>query len=224
MQVTYLPQGPERSELHFDRSQFIKLQQPVEAYYVGNNNGENGWQSTNLGYEDIRRMSTEKRKTVGRVRRLNTPDYMLDEKRFRAAVIRYLELRVQFRCELGTETERLQRLMLLLKRKADWASAQLDNWCAMFVAATDDTERRRCQRFIGEYDTTVRICREPWVIPQMCRAYYYEGLDSVGVGMRVGFRSDHVRQILYRIGRLDSEIQAGCRLLNGRRTTAETCA
>jgi hypothetical protein len=92
---------------------------------------------------------------------------------------------------------------------------------------SDDSERKRLQRRVDEYDTLVRLCREPWCIPQIARAFYFEKLDSVGVGMRVGFKSPHVRQILYRLARLDAEIQAGtdaCGLGAESRTTEQLVA
>jgi hypothetical protein len=47
------------------------------------------------------------------------------------------------------------------------------------------------------------------MIPAMCRAYYFEQLDSVGIAMRFGLRAPLMRQILCRLTQLDARIQAG---------------
>jgi hypothetical protein len=216
MNVTICPAVSDNPKLHFDKVQFASSRsQPVEVHYVGLNNGENGWASTGLSFGDYGHMQTQKR---GRTeRRLPTPAFMLDQARFTRVVIRFLENRVQLSGEpSGTEAERVQRLEPMLKRRAEQAMANLDRFCVMYVAATDDTERKRCQRRIEEFDTTIRICREPWIIPQMARAYYFEGLRSTAVGQRVGFKAPHVRQLLYRLSRLDAEMQSGRSRRTGR--------
>jgi hypothetical protein len=213
MQITYCPPSPERPFLNFDKAQFNRRHYPIEATYVSMRNAPeaNGWRSTGLSFGDYGNMQTTKRKGNGSGgRRLNTPEYMFNEKRFRSVVIRYLEVRAGLlKKQSGTEVERMQRVSALLKQRAEETIFFLDKYCAMYVAATDDAERKRFQRRVEEYDTTVRLCREPWAIPQIARAYYLERLDSVGVGNRVGFKSPHVRQILKRLADLDAEMQAG---------------
>jgi len=213
--LTICPSAPERLNSHFDCVQFAlhRSQQPVEARYVGPNNGDNGWSSTGISYDDYSSMQTQKKTKrltgIGTQRRLDTPEYMQDAQRFRAVVIRYLELRAQARTDPGTEVERLQQLTILLKRQAKLAAANLDKFCAMYVVAGNDAERRRCQRRIEEYDTAIRLYREPWIIPQMARAYYFEKVESAHVGLRFGFKAPHVRQILHRLKVLDEEMQVG---------------
>jgi hypothetical protein len=222
MNVTICPPAPARHDLHFDKTQFIRPAFPVEATYVGANGGENGWVSTGLSFDDYNSMRKETHRSdhCGNTRKLAIPDFMLDAHRFRAVVIRFMEIRVQVKdllTQTGTEVERLQRLTPLLKYRAELAAQHLDRFCAMYVAATDDAERQRCQRRIEEFDTTIRICREPWVIPAMARAYHCEGLKSSAVGRRIGFKAPHVRQILHRLKLIDQEMQEGGRLPNGRR-------
>jgi hypothetical protein len=211
MQITYCPPSLERRPN--SQTQFIRPRFPVEARYVGVQNApdSNGWKSTGLSFSDYGNMQTQRRKGNGRGgRRLSTPEYMEDPKRFRSVIIRYLELRVCLnKKQLGTDAERMQQVSARLKQKAEAAIVHLDKFCALYVAATDDAERKHLQRRISEYDSAVRLYREPWCIPQMARTFYWEGLDSVAVGARVGFKSPHVRQILYRLSQLDAEMQAG---------------
>jgi hypothetical protein len=213
--LTICAPGPERPGLHFDRVQHAaRRQHPVEAHYVGTNNGDNGWSSTGLSFGDYNCMATGKNTRssgrCGEMRSLPIPDFMLNEKRFRAVVVRFLEIRVGLTQQSGTVEERMERLTPVLRRKAEWASSQLDKWCAKYVKAIDDDAKRKyCQRHVEEYDTTVRVCRQPWVIPQMARIYYLEGLHSGAVGERVGFKATLVRQILHRLRALDAEMQAG---------------
>jgi hypothetical protein len=209
MNVTICPAASDNPKLHFDKAQFVRTQHPVEAHYVGPNNGENGWVSTGLSFGDYNGMHRQtNRGSLAGGRRLATPPFMLDQARFRSVVLRYLEIRVQLRTE-GTEVERLQKLTSALKRRGEHSMALIDEWALDYVTNASDIERKQLQRRIAEHDTFVRICKEPWVIPQMARCYYFEGLDSKAVGERVGFRAPHVRQVLYRLGKVDAEMQAG---------------
>jgi hypothetical protein len=80
-------------------------------------------------------MTTQRRKGNGSGgRRLNTPEYMLDEKRFRSVIIRFLEIRAGLlKRQLGTEVERMQRVSALLKHKAEASIVHLDRFCALYV-------------------------------------------------------------------------------------------
>jgi hypothetical protein len=211
--ITFCPPALERKDSHFDKVQFASRRQfPVESTYVGPNNGDNGtaWRSTGLGFDDYRRMGTEKKRAPASGRRLKTPDYILDEKRFRSVTIRFLEIRAGFpKRQHGTEVERMQKVSAALEKKVKALVVQLDEHAARYVASTDEAERKQLQRNIVEFDTMIRIFREPWCIPQMARVYYFEGLQSREVGERLGFKSAHVRQILYRLAQLDAQIQAG---------------
>src|SRR5580704_3907596 len=129
MNVTICPAVSDNPKLHFDKAQFARRQQyPVEAHYVGPNNGENGWASTGLSFGDYGNMQTRKKRgSLAGGRRLETPPFMLDQARFRSVVLRYLEIRVQLRTE-GTEVERLQKLTAALKRRAEHSMALIDEW------------------------------------------------------------------------------------------------
>jgi len=212
--ITFCPPSPERPDTHFDRFAFGNRQPfAVESTFVGVNNAPetNGWKSNGLSFSDFRTMSTSRNKRgVGNDRRLATPAYMLDEKRFRAVTIRFLEMRVGlYKKQAGTEIERMQKVSVLLKKKVEMFLRRLDEHCARFVASTDEAERKQLQRNIVEFDTQARIYREPWCIPQMAKAYYFERLKSVQVGERLGFKGPHVRQILLRLSKLDAQIQSG---------------
>jgi hypothetical protein len=41
----------------------------------------------------------------------------------------------------------------------------------------------------------------------MCRAFYFEGLNSVAVGERFGFKPPHIRQMFRRLALLDAQMQ-----------------
>jgi hypothetical protein len=211
--ITFCPPATPRHFIHFDLVQFAsRRNQPVEAHYVGSNNGENGWASTGLSYDDYGNMQTAKNKRhgVGRPRRLETPAYMLDEVRRRRVFIRFLELRAGLNSKQhGTEQERLARAEFRLKQSITHYEALLDACALDYVTNPDDAQRQRLQRRIEEYDTTIRVNRDPSIIPTLARVYYFEQLDSVGVAARFGLKSAQVRQILYRLTRLDAAIQAG---------------
>jgi hypothetical protein len=211
--LTICPPATARQYSHFDNMQFAsRRSQPVEAHYVGPNNGENGWASTGISFGDYSSMQTGKNKQtgVGRQRRLETPAYMLDEVRRRQVFIRFLELRAGlWTKQHGTEQERLARAEFKLKRGIPRLEALLDECALDYVTNPDDAQRQRLQRRIEEYDTTIRVNRDPSIIPALARVYYFEQLDSVGVAQRFGLKSPQVRQILYRLAQLDAAIQAG---------------
>jgi hypothetical protein len=211
--LTICPPATTRQYSHFDNMQFAsRRSQPVEAHYVGPNNGENGWASTGISFGDYGNMQTQAHKQtgVGRQRRLETPAYMLDEARRRRVFIRFLELRAGFYSkQQGTEQARLARAEFRLKQSIPRYEALLDECALDYVTNPDDAQRRRLQRRIEEYDTTIRVNRDPSIIPTMARVYYFEQLDSVGVAQRFGLKSPQVRQILYRLTQLDAVIQAG---------------
>ena len=128
-------------------------------------------------------------------------------------MIRYLENKAygagKRKTQTGTEVERSLRLTVALKKKAEHAEKLLDMFAARYLATTDEAERKAFQQRILEYDTAIRVYREPWVIPQVCRAYYFERLDACVVAERLGFKPPWVRQIIRRLAVLDAKIQAG---------------
>lgn len=187
---------------------------PVEAHYVGSRNGVNGWASTGLSFGDYQSMSCSRQKI--RERRLETPAFMHDERRFRAVVIRYLENKAYGAgkhparaLRTGTEVERSLRLTVAMKKKAEHAETLLAMFATRYLAAADEAERKALQQRILEYDTAIRVYREPWVIPQICRAYYFERLESCVVADRFGFKAPWVRQTLRRLALLDAKMQDG---------------
>jgi hypothetical protein len=209
--ITFCPPAPPRHELHFDKAQFAaRRQYPVEAHYVGLNNGENGVASTGLSFGDYGNMQTQNHRVVGRQRRLETPEYMLDEARRRRVMIRFLELRAGLNVKQhGTEHERLARAEFKLKQSIPRFEALLEECALDYMTSPDAAQRKRSQQRIAEYASIIRVNRDPAIIPAMARVYYFEQLDSVGVAERFGLNSDQIRQMLYRLTQLDAAIQAG---------------
>lgn len=207
--ITFCPPSPERPDMHFDRAQFsVRSSMPVETKYCG---PQRGWESTHgISFDDYKRMGTVQRRRPGSGRRLVMPAYIQDARRFRSVIVRFLEIRVHlWRRQPGTEIERTQKVYALLKKKAAALEVTLTQQTAHFVVSTDEAERKKLQRNIIELDTQIRIYREPSIVPSMAKIYYCEGLRSNEVGERLGFKAPHVRQILYRLAKLDAEIQAG---------------
>lgn len=183
----------------------IRLQRPVSVRYRGN--GE--WDATGLDFGAYNFMQTSKRKQSGE-RRLATPEWAMNDSLLAAVVIRYLELRANLlRQQPGDLTERLTRVSERLKKQTERQLAVIDKLCSEYVACADPSRRNLLMTEIQNLDTTVRVDREPWVIPVIVKAYYRECCDSVGCGERVGFSSPHVRQILYRLGTVAKRMAAG---------------
>jgi hypothetical protein len=210
-QITICPPAAARGAV-LDQVQFANRKAyPVEAHFVGYGNGRYGWSSTGIDFDSYQRMSTHSKSVKKYGRRLDVPDYMQNEKRFRTIIIRYLEIRAGLikRKEYQSETERTAAVFALLKVKAEKYERRVNEFCARYVAASTDAERAALQQPIAVFDSFIRMCREPSVIPSMCRSYYFEGLNSIEVGERVGFSGPCVRQILGRLRALDQKMYGG---------------
>lgn len=215
--------------------QFLRIPFPVEAKFVGYRNTKDGsgFESTGIGFDDLSRMSTGKKKTINRERRKAIPAFMQEPQRFRTVIIRYLERRVGlYRRQLGTLEERLQRVQVILKTRAELCDRRMDAACAEYVSICGGTKApvelmpltaaeevkapRRdlgrlatLQKNITQMDSEIRILREPSILPGICKAYYAEHLDSPDIAERFGITAVCVRQILHRMNELDESIQNG---------------
>src|SRR5258708_1456225 len=101
IQITYLPPGPERPELHFNRRLHVEARYPVSAEFKAGGQVE----STGIGFEDYGRMHTQAHKQSGE-RRLPTPRWALDNDLLCKVLVAYVESRARFH-GAGTEQERL---------------------------------------------------------------------------------------------------------------------
>lgn len=211
--ITYCPPSPQNHNLHFDKGQFgSRRQYPVEAHYVGHGD----WASTGIDFDSYRRMGVEQRKTRGD-RRLPTPAYALNEQKLRETVIRYIEIRAGLlhRKLPYTLEQRMLIASHLLKVRAEKEMKRVDALSHDYVAlrsqpvsSENEQQLKVLQRRIAELDTSIRLSREPWVIPTIVRLYYHGTMDAVGVANEVGFKHAHVRQILYRLSSLADKMEA----------------
>jgi hypothetical protein len=212
-QITLCPPQPPRPDSSFDKYQFgNRYSQPVEAKFIGYGNSQTGWSSaTGLSFDDYKSCSTQKRKTIDYERRLSTPAFMQSPQRFRAVIIRYLEMRAGLRYSLpGTEMERMQKLTPLLKRRAEMAESRIDKFCALYVDARNREDAEACksfERYIHQFEAECRIAREPYLIPAACKLYWFSGWKSTDIAVELGLKSDNLRQIFLRLRALDAKMQ-----------------
>jgi len=201
-----------RPNLKFDSNQFsVRRQQPVEAHYARLPDGSMGFVSTGISFDDYSRCQTSRTNHgVGSERRLPVPDYALDDKKLRTVIVRFLEIRSGLhKKQPGTLEERLARVSARLKERTERQSSMVDRLCAAYVACTDLRQRRFMEINIRGLDTTIRIAREPWVIPQVVRMYYRERLNAKIISETLCLNHDWVRQLLYRLEILSRKIEEG---------------
>lgn len=211
MTVTHCEPGPERINVHFDVTSCIKKAFAVEAHYGRLPNGDLGFISTGISYDDYRRMSNNKARGVGFERRLATPEWVQNEKLFREVLERFLIKRAmggRSKPLTGTNAERMAEVFTRLKLKAEKDLIKMDEFCGEYMVTYDHARRKILMRLVEERDASIRLSREPWIIASCVRLYYFQRLNSTQIAEQFCLRSPHIRQILLRLNRLAEVIKA----------------
>jgi hypothetical protein len=203
--ITVLPPGPERAELtieHFDRNRHGTTRFPVSAEYDGES-----WSSPGIDFSDYSRMSTQQRKQSGE-RRLPTPVWSVNQSLLRAVLVRYLEKRAMLiKPQPGTEQERMQRALAVIEKSRPLLEESLKQMCAGYVqlkkSGCDAARLKKLAEEIENHDSVLRMnnANLAGTIIRIVHLYYRCRLDSVGVGMELGLKPPHVRQILWKLRR-----------------------
>jgi len=203
--ITVLPPGPERAELtieHFDRNRHGTTRFPVSAEYDGES-----WSSPGIDFSDYSRMSTQQRKQSGE-RRLPTPVWSVNQSLLRAVLVRYLEKRAMLiKPQPGTEQERMQRALAVIEKSRPLLEERLKQMCAGYVqlkkSGCDAARLKKLAEEIENHDSVLRMnnANLAGTIIRIVHLYYACRLDSVGVGIELGLKPPHVRQILWKLRR-----------------------
>jgi hypothetical protein len=210
MNITVCPPAPQFT--HFDIHQFdCKPSLPVEAHYVGGQNGVNGWESTGVDFDSYARMQTSRRK-INKGRRFLTPAWTANDHDVQAVIVGWLESRAfskkQLRmCSRPSLKTRLYRAEEAIRSQMARQEQTLDRLCAEYVQSTDPARRRLLESEVQGLDAQIRINRDPAkVVAGVIHLYYRQGLTSVEVASELGFKSPWVRQLLYRIAKIATDL------------------
>jgi hypothetical protein len=173
---------------------------PVQAKFDGHD-----FVSTGIDYADS--MHVIKGHKPGASRRLETPEWAYNDGQLRAVVVRFLELRANFRKQQhGTEAERLQRAIAKLQTTKPHLEELLNRFCRKYAdnkkAGVDSVILKRQALEIKMFDT--QLCwlgREHLLALGVIHHYYRCGADSVATGAALGIQPPHVRSILWRLNK-----------------------
>lgn len=202
--ITICPPGPERPELHFDIRRRIHIDPkfPVSAKFVADGEVE----TPGIAFEDYRTMSTQEFK-LEPSRRLEAPEWALNDALLRKVLVRFIEARAGFNySRSGTEQERLQLAMQKIAAQRPARIAVLKGLCAKYVALKQrgyyPEYLRKLAQEIESWDTVLRFDSNiAAIVIGVVHAYYRRGLDSVDVAEEFNMKPPHVRMILWRLRR-----------------------
>lgn len=175
---------------------------------------------------DFRELGTRTCAVERRERRLETPDWVWDDKRFREAILRYLENRFFISKTEGTYAERLKRVRETAQRHAFPKTKILERRAAIARAIlqeryADLSEGEYTKLFLAQLrgktprDRVKDVAREaqslhaevhvmeksPEIVAAIAYCYYRLEWDSPTIGEEFGINPAAIRQILFRMNR-----------------------
>jgi hypothetical protein len=160
--------------------------------------------ATRLSFQDYSGMQTYTKKQSGQ-RRLETPQWAVNDVFLRELLVAYLENRAGIRKPKGTLRARRARVRRVAISQHPRFNATLNRLNSEYVQAQrDGVPRERLKELeieIENLDTHIRTTRNGGMdfVAAVVYLYYRVGLDSVGVGGELGLRPPHVRQILWKL-------------------------
>jgi hypothetical protein len=178
------------------RPQFL----PVHVDYTASG----GFRSNGLSYEDYGGMHMTGSEPAPQ-RRLETPDWALNDSRMRDVLVRYTELRAQFRKpQTGTPEYRLQ---CAIKRRLEYKPDLTETlthlakrYVAVKKAGKDPALLKKLSIEIEGLDTQIRFLGKDHTLALGVIYHYYRcGSDSVETAVALEIKPPHVRQILWRL-------------------------
>lgn len=173
------------------------------------------FETPGISFEDYVRMSSQSHKPSGE-RRLPTPLWAVRQDMLQQVLARYMEARAMFpKAQPGTPLERIERAQKLLDMRRPGLIATADNLCRQFVelkrVASTVPELDRLKELsvqIENVDTCLRMENCAGIVARVVYLYYKCALDSVAVGMELGFKPPHLRQLLWRLHKTSALIGA----------------
>jgi len=196
---------------HFDEYQFMARSSIVAVRYMGLDR----WDSTNISFDDFRRMGKEEHKLFNQ-REIVAPSFALNVPEMKLLLARYFENRAGWcrRPKAGTPDERLKFALRKIEQDIPVNRATLIRLNEEYIALTRqgaDPERlRKLENAIRSLDGEICMARRG-LAPVVAIIYFYFrlGYNSPQVAAELGIQPMNVRQIAYRLQKLWQKMQSG---------------
>jgi hypothetical protein len=189
-------------------------QLPVGATFHGN---ADGWESNGISWQDYGGMSTHEHK-LNNSRRTETPAWVNDDASVRETITLFMEERanlVQARMDkgilrnarAGSLIERLDAAQARMEEKRPTLEGKLALLCKRYGAEPEN--KKSLAILIENTDTQIRLIERGAALVLAVLHYYYRmGLDSVAIGIELGLKPPHVRQLLFRLNKTHAVVEA----------------
>jgi hypothetical protein len=186
---------------------------PVSAHLTAN-----GWESTGISYEDYSSMHLTKAGNKFVQRRLDTPDWAMNDLLLREVLLRFLEVRSQGFKALrhkqyeGTPQDRLLRAQKRLTMHRQALTEHITKLCVEYAAVNkagnNPARLNKLSINIENIDTQLRFLgNEHKMALGVVYFYYRLGHTSVETASALGLKPPHVRMILWRLTKVANEIE-----------------
>lgn len=157
-----------------------------------------------LAFDDLERCNIFSHKGGLREKCLPIPTWTLNDDATRRVVLHYMEKRTCSKA-IGTDRERLVRVLRKMRDSAALLTAQLDRMCGEYVAHLECSaawclrRRRVLDLQIKVLDGRLIFCAQPELFYNIIIAFYRTRLMSREIGEKFGISKECVRTILSRM-------------------------
>jgi hypothetical protein len=201
VRVTICPPMPAQGAIH-DTPQYRRQKElPVHLPKMdADGNYERG-----LSHADYQHCNIYSHKGGKRRKCLPIPDWTLNDAQTRAVVLTYMERKFSSKTLIGTERERLVRVLQKMKDSSSHLAAQVDRHCAEYVAHLECNSpwclrrRKALDLQIKVVDGQLVTYSKPSIFYEIVVDYYRTRLLSREIGEQHGVSREAVRTILSRM-------------------------
>ena len=193
---------------------------------------------TEISFQDFKTMHVERRK-VQQDRRLETPQWALNDEMVRAIILHFGEDRCYIRNHNGTDEERMARVRAAAEGQLATKKARLEEMMKQYAAYTSEERAdKEHQKILRKFAAQIQVLDTDILMLQGARfmavataivyRYYRQGHDSVSIAEEFGVKSPMVRMWLYRMNTVACKLGFPCSVArlrnNSQRTTARVRA
>jgi hypothetical protein len=182
--------------------------------------GEGDAHTSGLSFQDAEGVTVTHRHEIGRVRRLETPSWAVNDNTLRKLLVFNWERRAHIHDGAGSDRERLEKAHRKMLASIPCLTERLDRMCADLVSNKDPDRRRILINQIRLLDATItHINRGPALTAAVVVYYFRNAMDSCAVALALRVSSAYVRQQIFRLGcdadRMAGKIPARVQKVNG---------
>jgi hypothetical protein len=184
---------------------------PVHVDFDGHDFHSNG-----ISHDDYARMQTQRHK-LNAYRHGASPDWAFNDSKLRAVIVGCMEARAQNGTEkinrTGTDAERMERAQKKIAEKHSGLEERINKLCKLYVTAKRAGDAALTKHFaqkVEETDTVLRLLDNPAKFYAGVAYHYWRcGLNSVETAQQLHIKPPHVRQILWRMGKVAGQLGYG---------------